>query len=167
MTSLQDLSKSLTSSQLFQDWLKLHPQAYLSHFFTSLTLQFKQKSSWEIGYYNPSNNKISIFLPTKQNFMFKQEDDIFQKEINPLEELNLTKVKISLSQICIKMQKNLSQMFPQEILGDGFVVVQTFNGKTQWNFSFVTKSLKFANLRVSADSGQVDSHQLVEAVRME
>ena len=165
--NLQGLHQSLVKSAIFKKWRAAHQEGDLSHFFSSVSTQLQQKTAWEIGYFNPSPQKITVFLPAERSFMIKQEDDVFKAETSTVERLELEAVATDFEQAAKACQQNLASLFPQDSLGDGFVVLQNFLGKTQWNFTFVTKSLKFANVKVNAASGEIDSHQLVEAVRRE
>src|SRR3989344_2014398 len=167
VSSPQNLHQSLLKTTVFKNWLTTHKQSYLSHFFSSISAQLKPKSTWEIGYFNPESQRITVFSQTEQSFTIKQEDDIFKSETGRVEWLELSKIKTNFEDMSLKCQEQIPALFPQESLGDGFVVLQKFEGKIQWNFTFVTKSLKFANIKINAASGAVDSHQLVEAVRRE
>ena len=144
----------------------MHKRSYLSHFFTPITSELIAKSEWEIGYYNPETQKITIFVKTENSFMVKQEDEVFKKETSNVDELGLSDITEfeDASSLC---KQNLAKLFPKEKLGDGFVILQNFEEKIQWNFTFVTASLKFANVKISAVTGKIDSNQLVEAVTRE
>ncbi len=166
VSSVQELQQSLHSSQVFKEWVSNHPQAYLSHLFSTITSALEQKSSWEIGYFNPEKQKIAVFVKTEQAFMMKQEDEVFKTEESIIEELNLPKAVVSFDSAAAACRKELITLFPKENLGDGFVVLQTIDQKTQWNFTLITKALKFANVKISAVTGKVDTHQLVEAVKL-
>ena len=165
MNSVQELHNKLTQSSTFKDYNNDHSNAYLSHFFSSITSEVKLKTNWEIGYYFPETKKISIFVPSESSFVLKQEDDVFKKETTEVEKLEIDKIKTNYEEVSKTCKENLSKLFEKEIMGDGFVVLQTFDNKTQWNFTFVTKTLKFANLRIDASSGEINSHQLVDAVQ--
>jgi hypothetical protein len=165
--SVKKLLTKLAQSNTFKQFIQDHPKAYLSHFFSSISSNFELKSNWEIGYYNQETKKISIFIPSESSFILKQEDDVFKKETTEVEKLNLDTIDTKFDDVSQDCKSKIKILFPSEIIGDGFIVLQTFNQQTQWNFTFVTKTLKFANVKINANSGKVDSHQLIEAVKQD
>ena len=62
-------------------------------------------------------------------------------------------------------KEKFPETFPAAVLGDGFLILQTYQGKTVWNFTFITKQLKFANLKISASTGEVEDSQEVDLVK--
>ena len=154
----------LHENSLYQDWKKSHEKSYLSHFFCSLGNDLKLKSSWEIGYFNPDTGKISVFVEAEGDFIIKPEDDVFKQETTSIEKLDLHMVKKSFEDVSTVFQANLEKLFPNELLGDGFIVLQTLNGKVLWNFTMITKTLKFVNAKINAEDGSIDSHQIVNLV---
>lgn len=163
MKSPQEINSDLVKSQVFKGWQKKH-NGFLSHFFSPLSSKFELKSSWEVGYYCPKNNKITIFVPSESSFILKQEDDIFKEETTGVEELKLDKVNSSLEVVSELCKAKIPELFKKEVLGDGFVILQTLDSKPLWNFTFVSNTLKFANIKIEASNGNIHSHQLVEAV---
>ena len=67
-------------------------------------------------------------------------------------------MKITPDEAIATFKENYPSFFPKEVLGDGFLIVQSFQGKTLWNISFITKSLKFVNIKIDAGDGKVASH---------
>ena len=61
---------NLTNNSLFQDWQKQHQKSFLSHFFSPLSKDFLIKQNWEIGFFNPSNKKITIFIQSEDKKEF-------------------------------------------------------------------------------------------------
>lgn len=160
-----ELLKKLQKSPLYQDWQKNHPYNYLSHFFTPLSKNFTVKADWEIGFFNPETKKITVFAPLKEDFEIKPAEDVFKKQTAQVEKLDLTEVKTSLEKAGELCQEDLPQLFPGEQLGDGFLILQKFEGKTLWNFTFITKTLKFVNLKINAERGVVEKHDTIELIQ--
>ena len=126
MSSPLELFKKLSEDDLFLQWKEKHPQAFLSHFFTPLSPELNFKSVWEIGFYD--KEKITVFLPLDSGFEIKPADDIFKKKEAQVEELDLKKVKITLKQATDIFKESLPKYFPQEDIGEGFVILQSFKG---------------------------------------
>jgi hypothetical protein len=167
VSTVKETHQNLVDSEIFKSWFKEHSEAFLSHFFCAVKASFEKNSNWEIGYFNPDNQKITIFVKTESSFIVKQEDDVFKKKTTTVEKLEIEKVEKSFDEMVKFCKKKIKELFPHESLRDGFVILQTFENKTQWNFTFVTQSLKFANIKIDANTGEICSHQLVEAVQRE
>lgn len=167
MKSPRELVKKLFTDDLFKRWDNEHPQNFLSHFFVALNYNFVPKVDWEIGLFDPVDNKITVFVPLEDGFEIKPADDVFKKKESKVEKLLLDDIKITFETALNTFKENLPEFFPNEQLGDGFVILQTFQEKTIWNFTFVTKSLKFVNLKIDAVDGGVAEHQTVDLVNRE
>jgi len=165
MDTAQQLLQTLQNEQLFKDWQKQHGKSFLTHFFSPISAKGELKSAWEIGFYNQLSQKITIFVQLAENgFEIKPEDDVFKKPTDKVEQLKMDNVKISFEQAWKIFQEKVTLEFSHEVMGDGFIIIQTLNKKTLWNFTFITKSLKFANLKINAVNGKVEDHQVVELV---
>lgn len=164
MNSPQEALGSILKSPVYIKWKKKHPDSYLSHFFCAISSAMEQKSSWEIGFYGPKHRKITIFI-VGDDVMVKPEDKVFQKDKQEVEELLFDDKLISLDKAKDLFKENVNNLFPKESWGDGFIVLQSLLEKTLWNFTFITKSLKFINMKIDASSGEIVSHDLVEVVQ--
>ncbi len=161
----KEIVADLMKDSLFVDWKENHAAAFLSHFFCPLSSSLEEKGSWEVGFYNPEGDKITIFVANENGFAIKPEDDVFKKKADKVEELKLDDVVLSFSEGRDVFKAKVGELFPNEQLGDGFVILQTLNGKTCWNFTMISRSLKFLNVKITADKGEVDSHQAVELMQ--
>jgi len=160
-----DLLKKVQTEQKFIDWKKEHLESFISHFFCQINSSLEEKSTWNLGYYDKNNDKITTFIQKVNSFEIKNEDEVFKKENDKVEKLNLEQIKITFSEAKEIVKKNLVKLFPNEQTGDGFVILQTINQETTWNFTFVTKTLKLINIKVNAFKGKISSHQTVELLQ--
>ncbi len=161
-----ELFKKITGDELYRQWKKQHPQSYLTHFFCQIDASFQPKTNWEIGFYNHQNSKITVFaLLPNETFEIKPEDDVFQKEAGAIEELKIEKVIVSEENAQEACRTGLAQSFPTEQTGDGFLVLQTIEQKNLWNFTFISKTLKFLNVKIDAETGLVQSQQAISLVQ--
>jgi hypothetical protein len=160
---MKELIEKLSADNLFKDWQKEHQENFLSHLFVTLDSKYNLKSSWEIGYF--CGEKITVFVPNENGFEIKPADDVFKKPNAEVEELKLDEVKLSFEQALEIFKEQFPAIFPSAVLGDGFVILQTYQGKTVWNFTYITKQLKFANMKVSAVNGKVEDYQQVDLVQ--
>lgn len=165
METPQQVLQNLQKEQLFQDWQKQHGKSFLTHFFSPISSKGELKSTWEIGFYNQLSKKITIFVQLPQNgFEIKPEDDVFKKPTDKVEQLEMNNVKVSFEDAWKIFQDKAATEFPKEVMGDGFIIIQTLNKKTLWNFTFITKSIKFANLKINTIDGKMEDRQVVELV---
>jgi len=157
----RDAKKTLTESNVFKEWQKGR-DFFLTHFFCTISDTFKAKTGWEIGFLDSKTQKITVFATTEEGFQEKPADDIFKKDADKVEALNWDDVKIGIDPAVEVFKKNLPKLFPSETLGDGFLILQTFKKETVWNFSFITKTLKFINIKISATDAKCLSHNKIE-----
>lgn len=154
--------QTLTQSNKFKTWKKSHPDCYLTHFYCQLDNSFKQTAPWEIGFYNKEKDKITTFVINKK-ITIKPEEKVFKKE-GTVEELDLKKVKINSQQALETFKKIKQENYPQEILLNGFLILQNFQNKLMWNISFATKSMQILNVKVDATNEKIISEQLISFV---
>jgi len=155
---LKELLSSLEESKTFLDWKKEHSKAYLSHFFVQVSSNLELKSSWEIGYYNPEDEKVSTFsLDDDKKFLLKDSDDVFKKDESKVEELKLDDIKVQFEEATDKLKELVPKEFPgvMSILGDGFVILQVIKGQKMWNLTLVTQKLTMVNLKIDTEKGKL------------
>jgi hypothetical protein len=156
----KEILNSLKNNQLWKKWNKQHPQSFLSHLFCSITDDFKAKTNWDIGFHD--GNKITVFSVIQDGFEIKPADNIFKKPNEKVDELNISKINLSTDEASKICQEKFPEFFPKEIRGDGFIVIQNLKGVTLWNFSFISKTLKFLNMKINAQNGNVENHEEIE-----
>lgn len=166
MSSMQELFSTLRKTDSFQQWGKIHSTGYLSHFFCQINNEFLPLNKWEVGFYEPSTGKITVFvLLDNGDAEIKPADEVFQKEKAAIEELKADNITLTVEQAKQIWQEHFPEFFPKEVLGDGFVVVQTLEKIPVWNFTFITKTIKFVNMKIDAVTGEVRSHEEISLVQ--
>lgn len=162
LASPLEVIELLKNEELFQEWKKNHTLSYLSHFFCPINSELEPLGEWEIGWLNPDDGKITVFaLLENRSFAIKPADEVFKAPNTKIEELNLEKIKVSVEEVQKTANESKILHFPTEILGNGFIILQTLNEVIQWNVSFITKTLKFANLKINAETGELFSHNVI------
>ncbi len=164
MKSVQEVHQSLEQDQTFTGWKGQHTKSILSHFFLPLTADGQAKGNWEVGYYNPETEKITVFASTGNSFSIKPEDQVFSKETPKIDVLDISKVTVSFMDALDVYKQQKAEAFASQQLGDGFVVLQVIEGTPLWNFTFISKTLQFCNLRISTTEKVVVSSQVVDVV---
>lgn len=168
MTEPAEILSLLGKTYSFQSWQKEFSQSFLCHFFCPLENDFQAKTDWDIGYFNPQNEKITVFSHRgNSNFIIQPEEEVFKKENTTIKTLEMDKVKFSFGQVAVRLKEKMSLLFPKQQLKDGFVILQTVAGKTLWNITFLSEALQFLNLKIAAEDGTISSYQAVDLLNRE
>jgi hypothetical protein len=138
--------KSVGKNPLFLDWKKSNPESYLTSAFAMLA---NTADEWLISYFNPKTETITTFSTVTK----KSTEDAFKKE-KTIPELKLEEVKIS-EQAALKAAKtsletNYKENNPQKTI----IVLQKLEDEPLWNITYITTTLKVANIRISAATGK-------------
>ncbi|MDP3639880.1 MAG: hypothetical protein Q8R53_01620 [Nanoarchaeota archaeon] len=155
----QALLQALQESAVYTLWKKKHPTAFLSHLFCSIAADGSPKSGWDIGFYLPETEKMAVFSQgypevagEDVSFILKPEDDVF-KETAAVEELSFSASMLSFPNAVKRWAEELPKAFPREQAGNGFVILQKFQGKTVWNFTVLSPSFTLLNVKLNASDG--------------
>ena len=137
------------SSEEFREWKKENPDAHLTSAFSMFSEG--EERNWLISYYNSKKDTITTFFgeSSKEEEAFKKEGDI--------PELRLEEVKIAEEDALKEARKILSEKYGEK-LQKVVMVLQKIGGESLWNMTFITASFKVVNVRVSASTGKVISH---------
>ena len=158
MDSVQKVIERVTNDGLYTSWNKQHGKSFLTHLFSGLSANYILNSDWEIGFYDPESSKITVLVLMKNGkIAIKPADDVFKKPDAAVEKLKQEEVKLSFEEAVTIAKEEFPKQFPKEIMGDGFLVMQTFQNDTIWNFTFITKSLKFVNVKINSKDGKINS----------
>lgn len=160
----KDMLGKIENSKPYKSWKREHPQGYLSHFFCPITQDCELKGDWEIGFYDPDSEKMIVFTCAKSVALKQNEDEVFKKPEQRVEELEIASVKTTFSKAVDIFASHVEELFPKSCRGDGFVILQNLEQKTLWNFTFITRALKFINIKVNAKTGEIDSHLSMDLI---
>lgn len=144
--------RKLKESNEFKNHKKENPDIYLTSAF--LMLGEDSQDKWQIDFYSPKKHKITSFIVDK-NISVIPSEQIFQKEKKKLEELDITKVKISVDNAFKKIDKILKKKFPSESPSKKIIIIQMIKGKEVWNISYITTTFNLINTKIDAKNGKV------------
>jgi hypothetical protein len=159
-----EMLKKIEIDTQFKNWKKKHPQGYLSHFFCPISQDCELKGDWEVGFYDAASERMTVFACGEIVSLKENEDEVFKKPEQRVEELEIKSVKVPFAKAVDVFAQNVEELFPKAGRGDGFVILQNLEGKSLWNFTFITKALKFINVKIDANSGKVDSHLSMDLI---
>lgn len=146
----------IKSSKEFKDWQKKNNKDYLAHFFGYLDNDFKVES-WEVGFYNPKKDSITTFKKNNESVEIAPEQKVL-KEKSHVDELSLKEVKINHQKALQKAKKVAKKEYPQENFIKGFIILQHVKEGLIWNITLIGQSFKTLNIKISAQDGQVITH---------
>lgn len=164
MASPKEMLDQVEKSEEYKSWNKKHPKGYLSHFFCPISADCELKSDWEIGFYDADPKKMTVFACGENVTIKENEDDVFKKPEQRVEELDINSVKVTFAKAADVFAEHVEELFPKAGRGDGFVILQNLEGKSLWNVTFITKDLKFINIKINAKTGELDSHLSMDLI---
>ena len=159
-----EMLAKIEKSEKYPAWKKKHPKGYLSHFFCPISADCELKSEWEVGFYDADSEKMTVFAYGETITVKENEDDVFKKPEQKVEELKIYSVKTEFTKAVDAFAEHVEELFPKAGRGDGFVILQNLEGKALWNFTFITRDLKFINIKINAANGEVDSHLSMDLI---
>jgi len=163
---MNQVVEQLRQTDSFRRWHRLHQGGYLSHLFCQLDLSGACKTAWEIGFFEPDTHLITVFIVLPNgDAEIKPADEVFQKKKEIIEELEIEAIKVTPEQATKTWKEHAEEFFPREQLGSGFVILQTLDHRAVWNFTFITKTLRFVNMKIDAGDGSIKSHQGMSLVQ--
>src|SRR3989344_4961425 len=106
-------------SQEYKSWKKKHPKGYLSHFFCPISADCQLKSDWEIGFYDAESEKMTVFACAETVVVKENEDEVFKKPEQRVEELKIDSVKVPFPKAVDVFAMHVEELFPKAGRGDG------------------------------------------------
>ena len=122
------------------------------------------KSDWEAGFYDLASEKMTVFACGETISIKENEDEVFKKPEQRVEELKIDSIKIDFTKAVDVFAEHVEELFPKAGRADGFVILQNLEGKSIWNFTFITRDLKFINIKINAQTGKVDTHLSMDLI---
>ena len=155
--------KRLEASTEFENWKKTHKDAYLAHFFRMLDKA--NENLWQIGYYSPKTNLISVFLVNGK--ITKSEDsDVFKEQKKLVKPLNLKDANVDGIKALESANKILKENYKGSTIFKSFMILQNIDSIGQvWNITFVTNEFKTVNVKINSKSGECVSHKIVSLIQ--
>ncbi len=160
--SVIDVVKRLEKSKEFSSWRKIHHEAYLAHAFRMLDKP--NESIWQIGYFNPASNLISVFVVDKD--ITKNEDaEVFKEQEKLVNTLDLKDMKINEDAALKKAEAVLNEKYKGMSVYKTFMILQNIEEfGTVWNITFITQQFKTVNVKIDAKSGECKQDKMVSLI---
>jgi len=156
---LSELEKSVE----FKNWKKEHSSSYLTYGFMMISPDVKKE--WQIGYYNPDLDKITTFAVSDK--ITRNPDSEIFKDKKKVQELEKDKVKISLDSALEKADKVQREKYAVHTPLKKIAILQKLNIGQVWNITYITKTFKTLNIKVSSEDGEVLKYDLIELFKFD
>jgi len=153
MLTVHTAMEQLLEDELFINWHKEHPTAYLCHCMRMLG----DEDAWHIGYY--LDDTIQTFVVSPNDVAQEKQDEVFKKPDSVVKELDFSQVDLTATQavqIAIEFQK---KEFPSEIPSKQIIILQHIDAGQVYNITFVTLAMSTLNIKVDAKTGEVKEHK--------
>ncbi len=155
--------KNLETSKEYKEWKKSYKKTYLAHAFTVLDEKTK---GWEIGYYNPDTNLITVFTVVDEKITRNPDAEVFKEQEKLVSPLDFKKVKIDGEKALENAKKILDENYKGNIVFKTFMILQHIDKLGQvWNITFVTEQFKTINIKLDAASGDCKDHKIVSLMQ--
>ena len=73
-----EMVELVKKDDLFQQWERQR-KGYLTHLFCAISSEFLVKTDWEVGFFDPAQNKITVFARENGTLIVKPADDVFRQ----------------------------------------------------------------------------------------
>jgi len=159
----KDIIKDLCEHSEFKNWKKENKDCYLVHVFKML--DEPNEGIWQIGYYNKEKDKITTFFIEKDDIKVIPEEEAYKRPKSIIKELKIDKVKTSMEEAMEKANEIMKKEYSQEQPVKTILILQNIKEGLVWNITFVTQSFKTLNIKISAETGKVVSHELISLMQ--
>jgi hypothetical protein len=120
-----------------------------------------KEDEWQLGFYNKKNDKIVTFVVKDSNIERKPEEDVFKKEDMKVNEVLLSKIKITFDSALSKANEFQEKNFPKDKSVKTIAILQNLPELGNiWNITYVTETFNTLNMKIDAATGKVLENNL-------
>ncbi len=160
--------EAVEQSSTFSDWKKRSDETYLAHLFGVIESNETEISSWQIGYYNPTKDALTVFSvnESKEVCIEHDETDAFKEENKKIHPITITENTHSIQKIlgiCDTLQQEKYPTY--EPIKRFFILQKLDESEPQiWNVTYLSKAFNTLNIKINAETGTVDEHKTVSLI---
>jgi len=154
--------KRLESSKTFTSWKKNNQVSYLVH---SFKMYGNGNDEWQIGYFNPRTDLISVFVVDEK--ITKNEDaEVFKEQEKLVQPLELKEVQVSETEALEKAKEILEDDYREATVVKSFMILQNLETIGQvWNITFLTRQFKTINIKIDAKTGECKEQKVISLIQ--
>jgi hypothetical protein len=149
--------KMVEASKEHGKFMKSSPDSFLAHAFTMK--EDEGFESWQLGYYSPKKNKITVF-ELDESVTVMPESDIFKKEETEVKALDISRIKLDVDEAIEAALKVNKENYPQVLSNKQILIIQNIDVGQVWNITFISPGMDVLNIKIASDTGKVVSHNL-------
>jgi hypothetical protein len=165
---IKKVVEELTNSKEFRLWKEDNKESYLAHLFRMM--DEPNEGIWQLGYYNPKEDKITTFIFENEGIKIVPPSDIFKKPDTELNALDIESVSIDWMTALENASEFREKEYRNEWPVKSFFILQSITEGVIYNLTLVTKTFNTLNIKVSAKTGKIISSKLTslfEIAKME
>lgn len=130
-------------------------------------LDAPNKGIWQIGYYNPQSNLITVFVVDK-DITRTPDAEVFKEQKKLVKPLEKKDVKVDEDEALLKAKEVFNEHYKTSTVFKEFMILQNLDEFGQvWNITFVTDQFKTVNVKIDAKSGDCTSHKIISLIEKE
>ncbi len=142
---------------VFKQWAKENNKFFLAHAF--VMLDEANKNIWQFGYYCRDADKFSTFVVEENEVNLIQNQEVFKGE-GDIKELRAEDVKLEADEMLKIGEKCKEEHYPNEEVFKTFYIIQNSAIGEIYNLTFLTKSFKAINIKISVEDGKILQHSI-------
>ena len=155
--NFKKMLQKLKISPVFKQWISENKKFFLAHAF--VMLDESNKDVWQIGYYCKDTDKISTFVVEENEVNLIKNQEIFKAE-GSIKELKAEDVKLEADEMLKIGKKCREEHYPNEEVFKTFYIIQNSAIGEIYNLTFLTKSFKAINIKISVEDGKILQHSI-------
>jgi hypothetical protein len=155
--------EGLTRSNVYKEWAKENEGCYLVYGFFMEDKEIAPE--WQIGFYDEKADQVTTFV-ISDKITKNPESDALKKE-GRIDPLDREKVELDFVDVLETANKVQREEYPQHTPMKKIFIVQTLEGKTVWNITFISQTFNTLNIKIDATTGAVISKKLLSIFRVE
>ena len=145
---IKDIVQKVLDSNIFNSWNNKD---------NHLVSCFFMNDVWSVDFYSKKTKKVTSFL-VEDKVKLSDEDKVFQREENDLEELKLDEIKVSLGSV-LDIISNIKEKESGSEVQQKIVILQKIKFPL-WNVTFILKDFNLFNVKVNAINGKLIEKEL-------
>ncbi|MDP7141561.1 MAG: hypothetical protein QF362_00685 [Candidatus Woesearchaeota archaeon] len=152
----EEIYEKLEKSSEFKEWKKDNKGCFLSYMFKVTP----GDEDWQVGFYDKGKDSITTFKFVNDKVEIIEDQKVFKKEESNVNKLELNDVKVELEEALKTANKVRSEKYKVDY-SKIIVLLQRLDVGQIWNITYITNTLSTLNIKLSCDSGDVLSEELI------
>jgi len=161
----QELVKRVEESEEFKSFIKDKKNVILAHIF--VMMDEENKDSYQVGYYNKDDEKMTTFLVKPETITSMQETEILKLPGTEILELKIEEVHLSGQDALDAAQEVKDEEYPGIPVLKTFFIIQNSSIGQVFNITYFTRDLKTINFKLSTMTGELLDHSCASLVDMQ